>query len=152
MKVRGDNTIDYYTADVLSAQDYYPFGMTMPGRKTAEGYRFGFGGQEKDDELKGQGNSLDFGARIYDPRTGRFFSIDPKYKDFLSLSPYVFAANNPIKYIDANGEGPIDYSKSLNSIVTEFDKEINQIWGASFHGTKRNREVGFVIVAEPAGS
>ena len=73
MKLRGDNTIDYYTADMLSAQDYYPFGMTMPGRKTAEGYRFGFNGMENDDELKGQGNSLDFGARIYDQRTGRVF-------------------------------------------------------------------------------
>jgi RHS repeat-associated protein len=40
-------------------------------------YRFGFNGQEKDDEVKVEGNSLDFGARIYDSRLGRWLSLDP---------------------------------------------------------------------------
>jgi len=33
------------------------------------GYRYGFNGHEKDDEIKGSGNSLNFGARILDPRS-----------------------------------------------------------------------------------
>lgn len=33
-------------------------------------YRFGFNGQEKDDETSGNGNSIDFEARIYDDRMG----------------------------------------------------------------------------------
>jgi RHS repeat-associated protein len=41
------------------------------------GYRFTFNGMEKDDEVKGVGNSLDFGARIYDSRLGRWLSVDP---------------------------------------------------------------------------
>jgi hypothetical protein len=52
---------DFYSPIVLSAQDYYPFGMLMPGRSfSSEDYRFWFNGMEKDDEVKGIGNSLDF--------------------------------------------------------------------------------------------
>ncbi|MFA6925213.1 MAG: RHS repeat-associated core domain-containing protein, partial [Bacteroidales bacterium] len=58
--------------------DYYPFGMLMPGRNfNTTTYRHGFNGKEKDDELKGSGNSYDYGMRIYDPRLGRFLSVDP---------------------------------------------------------------------------
>ena len=75
----GNGTIDYYTADVVTANDYTPFGSLMTGRKYLQvnsKYRYGFNGQEKDNDMKGEGNSLDFGARVYDPRLGRFLSID----------------------------------------------------------------------------
>ena len=74
----GNGLADYYTADVATANDYYPFGMTMPGRKYSQansGYRYGFNGKELDNST-GEGN-LDFGARMYDARIGRFKSIDP---------------------------------------------------------------------------
>ena len=45
-------------------------------KKGVSTYRFGFNGMENDHEMKGTGNSLDFGARIYDPRIGKFLSID----------------------------------------------------------------------------
>jgi RHS repeat-associated protein len=64
----------------------------------------GFNGKEKDDEIKGSGNSYDFGARMYDSRLGRFFSTDPREADYSSNSPYLFANNNGIVYIDFNGE------------------------------------------------
>ncbi len=76
------------------------------------GYRFGFNGKEKDDEVKGVGNSLDFGARIYDSRLGRWLSVDPLHKKYPNLSPYVFCANNPIIYIDKDGR---DYELIVNS-------------------------------------
>jgi RHS repeat-associated protein len=44
--------------------------------------RYGFNGMEKDDNVKGEGNSYDFGARIYDPRVGRWLSMDAKSKDY----------------------------------------------------------------------
>ncbi|MFK7059864.1 hypothetical protein V3Q90_06970 [Flavobacterium oreochromis] len=52
---------------------YYPFGSLVPNRHGSSkpnGYRYGFNGKE-DDQIKGEGNSYDFGARIYDPRIGR---------------------------------------------------------------------------------
>ncbi len=70
------------------------------------GYRFGFNGMEKDDEVKGNGNSLDFGARIYDPRIGRWLSTDPLQAKYPSLSPYNISFNNPIQYMDPDGRDP----------------------------------------------
>lgn len=59
---------------------------------------------EKDDEIKGSGNSLDFGARIYDPRLGRFLSLDPLIHQFADISGYLYAINSPISFIDENGK------------------------------------------------
>lgn len=102
-------TVSYFQSDVVSAQEYYPYGMRMPGRGTnSDKYRYGFNGKENDNEIKGEGNSLDFGARVYDPRIGRFLSLDPKSKEYPDWSPYVYAFDNPIRLIDDNGEGPRD--------------------------------------------
>jgi len=69
-----------------------------------EGYRYGFNGQEKDDNIKGAGNSYDFGGRsIYDGRLGRFISVDEYAKVVPNKSPYGYAGNNPIKFIDKDG-------------------------------------------------
>jgi RHS repeat-associated protein len=82
--------------------------MQMPGRKFSGGYRFGFNGKENDNEVKGEGNQIAFEERIYDPRLGRFLSIDPIANKYPFQSPYVFAANNPIALIDVKGMGPGD--------------------------------------------
>lgn len=78
----------------------------MPGRSYSSGnaYRYGFNGKERDNDFKGEGNSYDFGARIYDPRLGRWLSIDPLAGKFPNETPYSFAANNPIRFIDADGQ------------------------------------------------
>ena len=68
-----------------------------------DNYRFGFNGQEKDNEAKGIGNSLDFSFRIYDSRTGRFLSVDPLKKDYPWNSTYAFAENRPIDGKDLEG-------------------------------------------------
>lgn len=65
--------------------------------------RFGFNGQEKDDEIKGEGNSLEFTFRVYDPRLGRFLSTDPFEREYAWNSPYAFAENRPIDGIDLEG-------------------------------------------------
>ena len=85
--------------------------MQMPGRSftSPTGYRYGFNGMEKDDEVNGANNSYDFGDRIYNPRLGRWLSVDPEFKKFSGDSPYSFAGNNPIFLVDEIGRTKITY-------------------------------------------
>jgi RHS repeat-associated protein len=79
--------------------------MLQPGRKfeAVNHYRYGFNGKENDNEVKGEGNQQDYGMRIYDPRLGRFLSVDPLTKSYPWFTPYQFASNSPIIYIDIDG-------------------------------------------------
>ena len=61
-------------------------------------------GKEKDDEVMGVGNSLDFGARNYDSITGRWMTLDLLAAKYPGWSPYHFGYNNPIITIALNGE------------------------------------------------
>ena len=93
-----------FKADLVSTTDYYAFGMVMSDRSwNTEGYRFGFNGKENDNEVKGTGNQQDYGMRIYDPRLGRFLSVDPLTTSYPYYSPYQFAGNKPIFAIDLDG-------------------------------------------------
>lgn len=83
-----------------------------------DNYRFGFNGMEKDNEAKGIGNSLDFGARIYDSRLGRFLSVDPKIKQYPWQTSYCLADNNPILFEDIEGEGT-GVPATLNMILVD---------------------------------
>jgi len=79
----------------------------MPGRKLSlSDYRFGFNGKERDNEINGEGNSLDYGARIYDSRLGRWLSVDPLAGKLPFASPFAYSLNNPILLIDADGRYP----------------------------------------------
>lgn len=101
-----DGVIDYYKAEVLTAQDYYAYGMLMPGRTYSNAgakYKYGFNGKENDNEVKGEGNQQDYGMRIYDPRLGRFLSMDPLAKKFPGESSYIFAGNSPTALNDFDG-------------------------------------------------
>jgi RHS repeat-associated protein len=89
--------------------------MAMPGRKYTKpnsGYRYGFNGKENDNEVKGEGNQQDYGMRIYDPRLGKFLSVDPLTQEYPWYTPYQFAGNTPITAVDIDGLEP---DKSLNS-------------------------------------
>jgi RHS repeat-associated protein len=92
--------------------DYYPFGMLLPNRhESSNEYRYGFQGQEKDDEIKGEGNSLNYKYRMHDPRVGRWKSLDPLAGKFPNMSPFVAFNNNPIFFVDPlglEGEDPND--------------------------------------------
>jgi len=95
-----------FTGEVVSRTDYYAFGSLLPGRNySSDSYAHGFNGMRKDDEIHGAtGTSYDFGARIYDPRVGRWLSLDPLAAKYAALSPYHFAGNSPIYCLDPNGK------------------------------------------------
>jgi len=78
--------------------------MLLPNRHANTGdYRYGFQGQEMDDEIKGEGNSINYKFRMHDPRVGRFLSLDPLSKSFPWNSPYVFGENRVIDGIELEG-------------------------------------------------
>jgi len=66
--------------------------------------------------VKGEGNQQDYGMRIYDPRIGRFLSVDPIAKTYSELTPYQFASNNPIENTDLDGLEAADYRLSLKAL------------------------------------
>lgn len=78
--------------------------MLVPNRhRSSDSYRYGFQDQEKDDEIKGEGNSLNYTFRMHDPRVGRFFAKDPLSHNFPWNSPYAFSENKVIQFIELEG-------------------------------------------------
>ena len=76
---------------------------------SVDGYRFGFQNQEKDDEVKGEGNSYTTEFRQLDPRLGRWLILDPLMAKFPNQSPYAGFSVNPILLVDPfglEGENP----------------------------------------------
>jgi RHS repeat-associated protein len=124
---------------IINANDYYAFGGQMPGRSFALdniAYRYGFNGKENDNEVKGTGNQQDYGMRIYDPRIGKFLSVDPITKQYPELTPYQFASNTPVWAIDMdglegmaatgiNGQGMVINKDDAKKINAEIEKWVS---------------------------
>ena len=81
----------------------YPFGMLMSER-TFSGpvYRYGFNGQEKDDEVSGEGNTNTAEYWEYNTRLGRRWNLDPVY--YTDINRYAVNGNNPIYFKDPLGD------------------------------------------------
>ena len=80
----------------------------MPTRhKSSAGYRYGYNGKENDNNIKGTGNSVDFGARMYDSRLGRWFAVDTLEGKYPQWSSYVFVFNDPLNFVDPDGRSGI---------------------------------------------
>ncbi len=90
----------------LSIFRYGPFGMALEGRNWSVGseYRYGFNGMENDNEIAGDNNTLDFGARIYDARLGRWLSVDPLQTKYPDLSSYSAFNKDPTVIVDPDGK------------------------------------------------
>jgi len=95
---------------------------------------------EKDDEVKGGGNSYDFGARMYDSRVARFLSLDSKKTKFPSFSHYTFAVNSPIIFIDNYGGDSkvviLLYAKNDDGF-SEFEKHKSALEKAGYTGIQQ---------------
>ena len=105
--------------DIVSSDDYDPWGMILNGRSTDGSYlnaKYKFTGKERDVETgydyfacppKSEGRRR--GARYYDSRIGRWLQVDPLFEKYPGVSPYAYSLNNPISNFDPNGK----YTKSF---------------------------------------
>ncbi|MBV6485060.1 MAG: hypothetical protein KFKLKKLM_01608 [Flavobacteriales bacterium] len=97
----GDFIIDEYWPHVISSADYYGYGVKMKERSfSTESTRYQFNGKEYDSETE----TSDFGARNLDGDLGIWGTRDPQASLFNFLSPYSSFANNPIYFVDEEGE------------------------------------------------
>nr|MBP6731818.1 RHS repeat protein [Chitinophagales bacterium] len=119
-------------ADVVSASDYYPFGMPMPGRKAgSRNYQYGFQSMECDDAVAGDNNEYNTEFRQYDPRVARWMSVDPKAGNFFALSPYNAMLNNAVNFSDSKGADPTEDRTRGVRLRPEDDRMLREMleWG-----------------------
>ena len=127
-----DLIIDAYIPDVISANDYAPFGSLLTERTFKKGtYPNTFNGKRDDAEL----NMQDYGMRMYSPQERIFPSVDPVSFKYPYLTPYQFASNSPIVGVDLDG-----LELNIPSFGLHITASINKI---SFKGLFKNTEIGF---------
>jgi RHS repeat-associated protein len=114
--------------EVVEAYDYYPFGLQSRSYKEKGDplTKETFTGKEQDTES----NLHYFGARYYDAGAGRFSTIDPHSDLYFSISPYHYAGNNPLAYIDPTGADTV-YFIDQNSRPNDDGKEESQTYTAA---------------------
>ena len=120
-------TCDYETGEVLQSMEYLPSGAIF--RRT--GYDIQnrrFCGKE---ELSMHGfNMYDSGARLQYTLVPRFSTMDPLLEKYYDISPYVYCANNPVRFIDPTGmiwEDPQEaerLKRNIDNRITSLNKDI----------------------------
>lgn len=96
--------------------DYYPFGSPMYGRSfNSNSYKYGFNGQEKENEIYGEGNTYSAEYWMYDSRLMRRWNLDPIYT--AHESRYACFFNNPVRYDDPQGLRGGDGIRKLGTFI-----------------------------------
>jgi len=125
------------TLQVVQTTDYYPFGLAIAAqsyqKQSSLDNDYLYNGKELQDEHNL--GWLDYGARMYDPAIGRWNRIDGMAEKYLEFSPYHYAANNPIRNYDIDGNEFTDaawgwVTNMLNELggkVTRLNNRANRI-------------------------
>lgn len=115
------------TLAVQEENDYYPFGLKHTGYGYSQvvnsDYKFKYNGKELQDELGL--NMYDYGARNYDPALGRWMNIDPLAEKGRRWSPYNYAMDNPMFFVDPDGRWPFPSWATVKSSYDETKKYIS---------------------------
>ncbi len=130
MAVISDKASSTNEPTVVSLSDYYPYGMTEPGRSYSESddYRYGYTGHEKENDLAEGVYITEY--RLLDTRLGKWMSVDPLYAKYADMSSYNYCHNNPIVLVDPNGETDVIHKdpENDNKYQTEYiDDGVNQV-------------------------
>ena len=119
----------FVAPEIIQQEHYYPFGMTMDGDWRDDYWQPAnailYNSKELDKDLGL--NWYHYGARYYDPAVGRFTGVDPLAPKYSFQTPYAYAANNPLRFIDFMGLGPGDppTKRTVIKQTFRFDKTPN---------------------------
>ena len=124
------------SASILEQNDYLPFGTRLPGSRTDQSNRYRLGGKEEQDIAGMDLSLLDFGARLYNPRLGRWLSPDPLAHKYFGMSPYNYCGNDPVNRYDPEGKEvrPLG-EEGLEVIRSALPKEARQYVQLNENGT-----------------
>ncbi|RZL15308.1 MAG: hypothetical protein EOO89_13650, partial [Pedobacter sp.] len=128
------NSIDYYYADVVNANDYYTGGMPLPGRNytNSTNYLHGFNSHEKSDDVSGVGNHTSALFGEYDTRLVRRWNLDPRPN--VSASPYSMFSNNPVWFSDIAMDTARNGGNGSLGQNFKFENENNELTDKEFKG------------------
>lgn len=142
----GDGFISSAT-EIISEKNYYPYGLTQKGyndvitsNANSMAEKFAFGGKEYGEELGL--DWYDISARNYDPALGRWMNIDPLSEQMRRHSPYNYAFDNPVFFIDSDGMAPV--RSDLPPILDKFFRWLESKAGPTIHSA--GQTVGQTIV------
>ncbi len=109
------------TSNIVSAQDYYPYGEILRQYTLGSGVndKYKFTEKERDTET----NYDYFGARYYDSELIRWTTVDPLADKYPGVSPFVYCFNNPLRFIDPNG---LEGWETTNSWNDEYIKKYRE--------------------------
>ena len=134
------NCLSYFISSILEESHYYPFGLKHSGYTytSQSSYLYKYNGKELQTELGL--NLYDYGARNYDAAIGRWMNIDPLAEKFTNISMYTYVADNPIFYLDPDGQDIYRYDDKTGALILEEvnDDKFDQI--AKFKYDKKNKK------------
>ncbi|MCL1934037.1 MAG: RHS repeat-associated core domain-containing protein [Candidatus Azobacteroides sp.] len=111
------------SGSAIQKNHYYPFGVAFAETPIAEQGKqpYKYNGKELD-QMNGL-NWYDYSARNYDPAYGRFTTMDPMCEKYYSISPYAYCANNPVRFIDPDGQ---DWYGDFQNLARQFNPNLNK--------------------------
>ncbi|MEM8906401.1 MAG: DUF6443 domain-containing protein, partial [Bacteroidota bacterium] len=139
----GELTVGGPDSEVLQENHYYPFGMNMEGEWAAQigpENKYQYNGKELNEDYGL--DWLDYGWRNYDSAIGRWNRFDRLSEEYYPMTPYQYGANNPIKFIDVNGDYIIVTLTTVddggNIVNTDYSWQSNDNGEWSFYDSDGN--------------